>query len=223
MEELTQDGAQLARTMLMAAAQLAESMARVQAQRAWIAQSKTTEEAAQACAQIAAERDAARMVFRPLADDRYWRDAPQFDRVVQAYTTAASWAEHDPEARAALQLIKQQAEERWGGEVGNQMRTPDSAHVHHDGGGRSAGAGQHPELTETLLVERVPTQASLAAAEANVARSQSAQAISRPIESSLQEARSRQAKSAPVNPAVRHYGMYSQPSSLKRSARGCVP
>ena len=117
MEELTQDGAQLARTMLMAAAQLAESMARVQAQRAWMAQSRFTAQASQAQQQIAAERDAARMIFRPLTDDRYWRDAPQLDRVVQAYMAAASWAEHDPEAQAAARLIKQQAESRWGREI----------------------------------------------------------------------------------------------------------
>lgn len=113
MEELTQDDAQLARTMLMSAAQLAESMARVQAQRAWMTQSRSSAQAAQAQQQIAAERDAARMIFRPLTDDRYWRDAPQLDRVMQAYMTAASWAEHDSEARAAAQLIKQHAEERW--------------------------------------------------------------------------------------------------------------
>lgn len=113
MEELTQDGAQLARTMLMSAAQLAESMARVRAQRAWMAQNRFTALAAQAQQQIAAERDAARLDLPPLTDDRYWHDAPQLDRVVQAHMTAASWAEHDPEARADVQLIKQHAEERW--------------------------------------------------------------------------------------------------------------
>ncbi len=124
MEELTQDGAQLARTMLMATAQLAESMARVQAQRAWMAQSRSAAQAAQAQQQIAAEQDAARMIFRPLTDDRYWRDAPQLDRVVQAYTAAVSWAEHDPEARAAVQLIKQHAEGRWGRAAIDEMQIP---------------------------------------------------------------------------------------------------
>lgn len=132
MEELTQDGAQLARTMLMSAAQLAESMARVQAQRAWMAQSRLTAQAAQAQQQIAAERDAARMIFRPLTDDGYWQNAPQLDRVVQAYMTAASWAQHDPEACAAVQLIKQHAEERWSRAEVEKAHVPDPVGADHD-------------------------------------------------------------------------------------------
>lgn len=150
MEELTQDGAQLARTILMAAAQLAESMARVQAQRASMAQSRSTAQAAQVQQQIIAERDAARMIFRPLTDDRYWQNAHQLDRVVQAYKAAASWAEHDPEARAAVQLIKQYAEERWGRAVGEAMHIPESngADPDHDLGDTPMTAKQRKFLID---------------------------------------------------------------------------
>lgn len=186
MEELTQDGAQLARTMLMAAAQLAESMARVQAQRAWVAQSLSTAQAAQAQQQIAAERDAARLIFRPLTDDRYWQ-APSLDRVVKAYMTASSWAEHDPEALAALQLIKQHAEERWGRVVADVMH-------------ESAGTGHVPDRAETTFVEGITRQGAArpdrlvdrrmssggpTVDEARVARRESKPAIAQPIQHSL--------------------------------------
>ncbi|MFC3688917.1 hypothetical protein [Aquipuribacter hungaricus] len=100
------------RVALTAAGRLAEIAAREQEQSARAARGVSENEARQLQARLDAERSAARAQLAPVRQDDWWDKARTSD-IARAWQTAATWQQVDPEAAAAVTVIRQQVQKRF--------------------------------------------------------------------------------------------------------------
>lgn len=104
------------RVALTAAGRLAEMAARDREQAARAAQSASENEARQLQARLDAERSAARAQLAPVRQDSWWEQARAED-IAAAWQTAVTWQGLDPEAAAAVTVIRQQVQDRFSVDV----------------------------------------------------------------------------------------------------------
>ncbi|WP_238703539.1 hypothetical protein [Arthrobacter sp. TS-15] len=82
------------------------------------AQAAEEQQARELQARFDAERSAARAQLAPVMDNRWWDTATGRD-VERAHETATAWKDHDPAARDAAELIRDQVQRRYGLDVDN--------------------------------------------------------------------------------------------------------
>ena len=127
MDEMEEIGQELDRTLRVAltgAGQLAERVSRRTEERLRESRRASTEQAHTIREQVQGEMQAARLIYRPAAEPRWW-DSAQPEDVARAWGTAAAWSEHDPQARAAAQLLREGTARKWpGANVEDVFRLP---------------------------------------------------------------------------------------------------
>lgn len=104
------------RVALTAAGRLAEMAARDREQAARAAQSASEHEARQLQARLDAERSAARAQLAPVRQDGWW-DKARTEDIAVAWQTAVTWQRLDPQAAAAVTVIRQQVKDRFNVDV----------------------------------------------------------------------------------------------------------
>lgn len=124
MEEISQELDRTLRVALTGAGQLAERVSRRTEERLREIRRASTEQAHTIREQVQGEMQAARLIYRPAAEPRWW-DAAQPEDVARAWGTAAAWSEYDPQARAAAQLLREGTARKWpGAQVEDVFRLP---------------------------------------------------------------------------------------------------
>jgi len=108
----------MSRVGLTVAGRLGEQLARAREQELRRAQAAEEQQARELQARFDAERAAARAQLAPVMDNRWWGTASGRD-VERAHETATAWKDHDPAARDAAEVIRDQVQRRYGLEVDN--------------------------------------------------------------------------------------------------------
>lgn len=124
MDELGNEMDRALRMALTAAGQAAERRARKTEARLREARQAHESAAREMHAQLQGEMSAARMIYRPTGDARWWASA-QSEDVAHAWGVAASWQAYDPQAKAATELMRRGVEKKWpGAKVEDVFRLP---------------------------------------------------------------------------------------------------
>ncbi len=155
------------RVALTAAGRLAEIAAREQEQSARAAQGAGENEARQLQARLDAERSAARAQLAPVRQDDWWDKARTSD-IARAWETAATWQQVDPEAAAAVTVIRQQVQKRFDVDIDTIGANPRSVQTLLDEHGpavprRGHEAAQQAEAAILLAADDRISAASTAA------------------------------------------------------------
>ncbi|MGN7150785.1 hypothetical protein ACTHQ6_17505 [Arthrobacter sp. SAFR-179] len=108
----------MSRVGLTVAGRLGEQLARAREQELRRAQAAEEQQARELQARFDAERAAARTQLAPVMDNRWWDTASGRD-VERAHETATAWKDHDPAARDAAEVIRDQVQRRYGLDVDN--------------------------------------------------------------------------------------------------------
>lgn len=108
----------MSRVGLTVAGRLGEQLARAREQELRRAQAAEEQQARELQARFDAERSAARAQLAPVMDNRWWDTATGRD-VERAHETATAWKDHDPAARDAAEVIRDQVQRRYGLDVDN--------------------------------------------------------------------------------------------------------
>lgn len=103
----------LLRTLVTAAAGLAEKRAQRRADQLRDAQHQTDQQRQALQERIRAEQQAARLVYRHVYNDTWWDKARPAD-IARAVQAAGAWADSDPNAADALAVIGEQLQDRYG-------------------------------------------------------------------------------------------------------------
>jgi colicin import membrane protein len=103
---------------LTVAGRLGEQLARAHEQELRRAQAGEEQRARELQARFDAERAAARAQLAPVMDNRWWDTAGGRD-VERVHETATAWKDHDPTARSAAEVIREQVHRRYGLDVDN--------------------------------------------------------------------------------------------------------
>jgi len=106
----------MSRVGLTVAGRLGEQLARAREQELRRAQAAEEQQARELQARFDAERAAARAQLAPVTDNRWWDTASGRD-VERVHETATAWKEHDPAARDAAEVIRDQVQRRYGLDV----------------------------------------------------------------------------------------------------------
>lgn len=115
MEEMDEVGQELERALrvtLTGGGQLAEAMARRSEARNRSVARAEGEQLRQLQQQQQQEMQAARLIYRPAVEERWWQAATERD-AARVWDYAAGWSAHDPQARAAAAMIRQHAAKTW--------------------------------------------------------------------------------------------------------------
>lgn len=104
------------RTSLTVASRLGEHLARTREQELRRAQAAEEQQARELQARFDAERAAARAQFAPVMDNRWWDTAAGRD-IERVHETVTAWKDHDPTARSAAEVIRDQLHRRYGLDV----------------------------------------------------------------------------------------------------------
>ena len=104
------------RVALTLAGQLGERLAREREQAAREARAASDTEARETQARLAAERAAARAQLAPLKHDAWWEKA-NAQQITDALQVAVTWQAVDPQAAAAVAVIRHQVQQRYGVDV----------------------------------------------------------------------------------------------------------
>lgn len=155
------------RVALTAAGRLAEIAAREQEQSARAAQGASENEARQLQARLDAERSAARAQLAPVRQDDWWDEARTSD-IARAWQTAATWQQVDPEAAAAVTVIREQVQKRFDVDIDTIGADPRSVQTLLDEHGlaaprRGRAAAQQAEAAILLAADDRSRAASTAA------------------------------------------------------------
>lgn len=160
------------RVALTAAGRLAEMAARDREQAARAAQSTSENEARQLQARLDAERSAARAQLAPVRQDSWW-DKARTEDIAAAWQTAVTWQRLDPEAAAAVTVIRQQVQDRFSVDVATFRPDSSSVQAAPDEHGRAPvprrgqGAAEQAEAVTVLVADdRVRSAEPAAAADA---------------------------------------------------------
>ncbi|WP_160669292.1 hypothetical protein [Pseudarthrobacter sp. ATCC 49987] len=108
----------MSRVALTVAGRLGEQLARAREQELRRAQAAEEQQARELQARFDAERSAARAQLAPVMDNRWWDTATGRD-VERAHETATAWKDHDPAARDAAEVIRDQVQRRYSLDVDN--------------------------------------------------------------------------------------------------------
>ncbi len=108
----------MSRVGLTVAGRLGEQLARAREQELRRAQAAEEQQAREFQARFDAERAAARAQLAPVMDNRWWDTASARD-VERVHETATAWKDHDPAARDAAEIFRDQVQRRYGLDVDN--------------------------------------------------------------------------------------------------------
>lgn len=108
----------MSRVGLTVAGRLGEQLARAREQELRRAQASEEQQARELQARFDAERAAARAQLAPVMDNRWWDTANGRD-VERVHEAATAWKDHDPAARDAAEVIRDQVQRRYGLDVNN--------------------------------------------------------------------------------------------------------
>jgi colicin import membrane protein len=108
----------MSRVGLTVAGRLGEQLARAREQELRRSQAAEEQQARELQARYDAERAAARAQLAPVMDNRWWDTASGRD-VERVHEVAAAWKDHDPAARDAAEVIRDQVQHRYGLDVDN--------------------------------------------------------------------------------------------------------
>ena len=108
----------MSRVALTVAGRLGEQLARAREQELRRAQAAEEQQARELQARFDAERAAARAQLAPVMDNLWWDTATGRD-VERAHEAATAWKDHDPAARDAAEVIRDQVQRRYGLDVDN--------------------------------------------------------------------------------------------------------
>jgi colicin import membrane protein len=108
----------MSRVGLTVAGRLGEQVARAREQALRRAQAAEEQQARELQARLDAERAAVRAQLAPVMDNRWWDTASGRD-VERAHEAATAWKDHDPAARSAAEVIRDQVQRRYGLDVDN--------------------------------------------------------------------------------------------------------
>lgn len=108
----------MSRVALTVAGRLGEQLARAREQELRRAQAAEEQQARELQARFDAERAAARAQLAPVMDNRWWDTATGGD-IERAHEAATAWKDHDPAARDAAEVIRDQVQRRYGLDVDN--------------------------------------------------------------------------------------------------------
>lgn len=108
----------MSRVALTVAGRLGEQLARLHEQEMRRAQAAEEQQARELQARFDAERAAARAQLAPVMDNRWWDTATGRD-VERVHEAAIAWKDHDPAARDAAEVIRDQVQRRYGLDVDN--------------------------------------------------------------------------------------------------------
>ncbi len=108
----------MSRVALTVAGRLGEQLARAREQEMSRAQAAAEQQARELQSRFDAERAAARAQLAPVMDNRWWDTATGRD-VERAHEAATAWKDHDPAARDAAEVIRDQVQRRYGLDVDN--------------------------------------------------------------------------------------------------------
>lgn len=106
------------RVGLTVAGRLGEQLARAREQELRRAQAAEEQQARQLQARLDAERAAARAQLAPVMNSRWWDTASGRD-IERVHEAATAWKDHDPTARNATEVIRDQVHRRYGLDVDN--------------------------------------------------------------------------------------------------------
>jgi hypothetical protein len=108
----------MSRVGLTVAGRIGEQLARAREQELRRAQAAEEQQARELQARFDAERAAARAQLAPVMDNRWWDTANGRD-IERAHEAATAWKDHDPAARDAAEVIRDQVQRRYGLDVDN--------------------------------------------------------------------------------------------------------
>jgi hypothetical protein len=108
----------MSRVGLTVAGRLGEQVARAREQELRRAQAAEEQQARELQARFDAERAAARAQLAPVMDNRWWDTASGRD-IERVHEAATAWKDHDPAARDAAEVIRDQVQRRYGLDVDN--------------------------------------------------------------------------------------------------------
>ena len=108
----------MSRVGLTIAGRLGEQLARTREQELRRAQAAEEQQARELQARYDAERAAARAQLAPVMDNRWWDTATGRD-IERVHETASAWKDHDPAARDADEVTREQVQRRYGLDVDN--------------------------------------------------------------------------------------------------------
>jgi hypothetical protein len=108
----------MSRIGLTVAGRLGEQLARAREQELRRAQAAEEQQVRELQARFDAERAAARAQLAPVMDNRWWDTATGRD-VERVHEAATAWKDHDPAARDAAEVIRDQVQRRYGLDVDN--------------------------------------------------------------------------------------------------------
>ncbi|MFE4542225.1 hypothetical protein [Arthrobacter sp. NPDC056727] len=108
----------ISRVGLTVAGRLGEQLARAHEQELRRAQAAEEQQARELQARFDAERAAARAQIAPVMDNRWWDTASGRD-IERVHEAATAWKDHDPAARDAAEVIRDQVQRRYGLDVDN--------------------------------------------------------------------------------------------------------
>lgn len=108
----------ISRVGLTVAGRVGEQLARAREQELRRAQAAEDQHARELQARYDAERAAARAQLAPVMDNRWWDTASGRD-IERVHEAATAWKDHDPAARDAAAVIRDQVQRRYGFDVDN--------------------------------------------------------------------------------------------------------
>lgn len=108
----------ISRVGLTVAGRLGEQLARTREQELRRAQAAEEQHARELQARFDAERAAARAQLAPVMDNRWWDTASGRD-IERVHEAATAWKDHDPAARDAAEVIRDQVQRRYGLDLDN--------------------------------------------------------------------------------------------------------
>ncbi|MDJ0459829.1 hypothetical protein PUN71_021710 [Arthrobacter sp. NQ7] len=108
----------MSRVGLTVAGRIGEQVARAREQALRRAQATEEQQARELQVRFDAERAAARAQLAPVMDNRWWDTAGGRD-VERMHEAATAWKDHDPAARNAAEVIRDQVQRRYGLDVDN--------------------------------------------------------------------------------------------------------
>lgn len=160
MDELGNEIDRALRVALTAAGQAAERRARKTEARLRQARQASDATAREMHTQLQGEMSAARMIYRPTGDARWWASAETED-VAHAWGVATSWQAYDPQAKAATDLMRRGVEKKWpGAKVEDVFRLPHVWGGQIDPDARAAGEDLANALSD---IERAQSERERAA------------------------------------------------------------
>lgn len=148
------------RVVVTAAGRVGERLARFREELARDAQARSQQEARELQNRFDAERGAARAELRPVHEAAWW-DRADAATVARAYKVATAWRDQEPEAAAAAERIRNEAQERYGFDVNETgalsrqvlLATEEAAQVRQQEAEERARATAEAAEAEVLIAE----------------------------------------------------------------------